>query len=45
MMILKEFSRIVCVSLFSYQGSFVLFALLRQLIQFITFVFVCQELF
>ena len=24
MMILKEFSRIVCVSLFSYQGSFVL---------------------
>ena len=25
MMILKEFSRIVCVSLFSYQGSFVLF--------------------
>ena len=25
MMILKEFSKIVCVSLFSYQGSFVLF--------------------
>ena len=24
MMILKEFSRIVCVSLFSYQGSYVL---------------------
>ena len=24
MMILKEFSRIVCVSLFSYQGSFIL---------------------
>ena len=39
----KEFSRIVCVSLFSYQGS--LFLSLRQLIYFITSVFVCQELF
>ena len=43
MMILKEFSRIVCVSLFSYQGS--LFVVLRQLIYFITVISVCQELF
>ena len=44
MMILKEFSRIVCVSLFSYQGSFC-FALLRQLVQIITFISACQVLF
>ena len=43
MMILKEFSRIVCVSLFSYQGS--LFAVLRQLVYFITFIIACQVLF
>ncbi len=39
----KEFSRIVCVSLFSYQGS--LFLSRWQLVYFITSVFVCQELF
>ena len=38
-----EFSRIVCVSLFSYQCS--LCPSLRQLIHFITFISVCQELF
>ena len=38
-----EFSRIVCVSLFSYQCSLCLS--LRQLIYFITFISVCQELF
>ena len=38
-----EFSRIVCVSLFSYQCSLCLS--LRQLIYFIMFVSVCQELF
>ena len=43
MMVLKEFSRIVCVSLFSYQGS--LFVVLRQLVYFITVAFVCQQLF
>ena len=43
MMILKEFSRIVCVSLFSYQGS--LFAILRQLVYFTTFISECQALF
>ena len=43
MMILKEFSRIVCVSLFSYQGS--LLTILRQLVYFISFPTVCQELF
>ena len=43
MMILKEFSRIVCVSLFSYQGS--LLAALRQLVYFISFSTICQELF
>ena len=41
MMILKEFSRIVCVSLFSYQGSFVLLYL-RQLVYFIISIIVCQ---
>ena len=43
MMILKEFSRIVCVSLFSYQGS--LFAALRQLVYFTTSHRMCQVLF
>ena len=43
MMILKEFSRIVCVSLFSYQGS--LFTVLRQLIYFTTSHRMCQVLF
>ena len=38
-----EFSRIVCVSLFSYQCSLCLS--FRQLIYFITFISVCQELF
>ena len=38
-----EFSRIVCVSLFSYQCS--LYLSFRQLIYFITFISVCQELF
>ena len=37
----KEFSRIVCVSLFSYQG----FCRFRQLIYFITSFRLCQELF
>ena len=39
----KKFSRIVCVSLFSYQGFFVLS--LRQLVYFISSLFVCQVLF
>ena len=43
MMILKEFSRIVCVSLFSYQGLLCLS--LRQLVYFISFSTACQELF
>ena len=43
MMILKEFSRIVCVSLFSYQGS--LLTALRQLVYCISFLTICQELF
>ena len=43
MMILKEFSRIVCVSLFSYQGSSL--TILRQLVYFISFSTICQELF
>ena len=43
MMILKEFSRIVCVSLFSYQGS--LLSSLRQLVYFIISSMLCQELF
>ena len=38
-----EFSRIVCVSLFSYQCSLCLS--FRQLIYFITFISVCQEPF
>ena len=38
-----EFSRIVCVSLFSYQCSLCLS--FRQLVYFITFISVCQELF
>ena len=38
--ILIEFSRIVCVSLFSYQGSYSLS--LRQLVYFIIFHIVCQ---
>ena len=38
-----EFSRIVCVSLFSYQGLFCLS--LRQLVYFITFISACQVLF
>ena len=41
--ILIEFSRIVCVSLFSYQGSYSLS--LRQLVYFITFISACQVLF
>ena len=41
MMIFKEFSRIVCVSLFSYQSSFVLLYL-RQLVYFIISIIVCQ---
>ena len=40
----KEFSRIVCVSLFSYQGCFAASSL-RQPIQIITFRRFCQELF
>ena len=43
-MIVKEFSRIVCVSLFSYQCS-LFFTVSRQLIYFTTSSFVCQELF
>ena len=39
----KKFSRIVCVSLFSYQGFFVLS--LRQLVYFITITSACQVLF
>ena len=38
-----EFSRIVCVSLFSYQCSLCLS--LRQLVYFITFISACQVLF
>ena len=43
MMILKEFSRIVCVSLFSYQGYLLLFS--KQLVHIITCSSVCQQLF
>ena len=39
----KKFSRIVCVSLFSYQGLLCLS--LRQLVHFISFSTACQELF
>ena len=39
----KKFSRIVCVSLFSYQG--LLRLSLRQLVYFISSLFVCQALF
>ena len=39
-----EFSRIVCVSLFSYQGSLFL-TVFRQLVYFIIFINVCQALF
>ena len=39
----KKFSRIVCVSLFSYQGFFVLS--LRQLVYFISSQIICQVLF
>ena len=39
----KKFSRIVCVSLFSYQGLLCLS--LRQLVYFISSLFVCQVLF
>ena len=39
----KKFSRIVCVSLFSYQGLLCLS--LRQLVYFISSLFVCQALF
>ena len=42
--IVKEFSRIVCVSLFSYQCSLLL-TVSRQLIYFTTSSFVCQQLF
>ena len=41
---IKKFSRIVCVSLFSYQGCSAVSSL-RQLIQIITFGRTCQELF
>ena len=41
--ILIEFSRIVCVSLFSYQGSYS--PSLRHLVYFITFISACQVLF
>ena len=41
---IKKFSRIVCVSLFSYQGCFAVISL-RQLIYFITSLSSCQELF
>ena len=41
---IKKFSRIVCVSLFSYQGRFAVISL-RQLIYFITSLSPCQELF
>ncbi|WP_418445400.1 hypothetical protein, partial [Blautia sp.] len=39
----KKFSRIVCVSLFSYQG--LLRLPLGQLVHFISFSTACQELF
>ena len=39
----RNFSRIVCVSLFSYQGLLCLS--LRQLVYFITFISACQVLF
>ena len=39
----KKFSRIVCVSLFSYQGLLCLS--LRQLVYFTSFLTACQELF
>ena len=41
---IKKFSRIVCVSLFSYQGCFAVISL-RQLIYFIISLSPCQELF
>ena len=41
MLMCKEFSRIVCVSLFSYQGCLSL----RQLVYFIISVLLCQALF
>ena len=41
MLMCKEFSRIVCVSLFSYQGCLSL----RQLVYFIMLFLTCQELF
>ena len=41
---IKKFSRIVCVSLFSYQGCFAVISL-RQLVYFTSSYFVCQELF
>ena len=41
MLMCKEFSRIVCVSLFSYQGCLSL----RQLVYFIISVLLCQSLF
>ena len=41
MLMCKEFSRIVCVSLFSYQGCLSL----RQLIHYIMLFLTCQELF
>ena len=44
MMILKEFSRIVCVSLFSYQGCLSVISL-RQLVYFIISFRSCQALF
>ena len=44
MMILKEFSRIVCVSLFSYQGCLSVISL-RQLVYFIISSKSCQALF
>ena len=40
----RIFEDCICVSLFSYQGSH-LFTVLRQLIYYITAVFVCQQLF
>ena len=44
MMILKEFSRIVCVSLFSYQGCLSVISF-RQLVHFIISFRSCQALF
>ena len=41
---IKKFSRIVCVSLFSYQGCFAVSSL-RQLVYFITSFQSCQALF